>query len=53
MANNECKGGCSSKEIAALEKAIKSGVGHATAKAEAFKGKEGVSKPDNQFKKGK
>lgn len=51
MADNENKGGCSAKEIAALEEAYKKGVRGATAKAEAFKGKEGTSRPDNQLKK--
>jgi hypothetical protein len=35
--------GKSAKDIKALEAAIKKGLGKATAKAEAFKGKPGVS----------
>lgn len=49
--NNENKGGCSAKEIAALEAALKKGLRGATASAEAFKGTAGKSKPDNQLKK--
>ena len=50
MAKNEQQGGKSASEIAALERAIAKGLGHATAKAEAFGGKS-TKKPDSGSKK--